>query len=119
MPVPIDQQYSDSIDFLLERLANGERKIVYKEGRKFDKVIIDGSVRYFINRANGTVYGAKSALAPNFDWWFGTIYESEKWDWSDYHPIPVVEGYAILRKTYGSYRHYIPVPVTQNAPVES
>lgn len=119
MPVPIDQVYSDYINVLLERLAKEDREVAYKEGRKFDKIYVDGGVRFFINRANGTIYGAKSALAPNFDWWFGTIYESEKWDWSDYHPAPAVEGYAILRKTYGSYRHYIPVPVTNHAPVES
>lgn len=114
MPVPIDQKYTDAISTLLGYLEDEGRTVFYKEGRKFDKILIDNGVRYFVSRADGTVYGAKSALAPNFDWWFGTIYTADRWNWTGYHPVPLMDGFAILRKSYGKYRHYMPVPVAQD-----
>lgn len=82
-------------------------------GRKFDKVIVEGSVRYFVARVDmadgvkaGDIFGAKSKLAPNPRWFFGNLENVEKWDWSGYHGVPVEDKTVMQVKGYGSYVHY-------------
>lgn len=105
------------------RFDAGETKgtigVVHDEGRKYDKILLSfspdpearfnkPSVRYFIDRANGEIYGAKSPMAPNLKWYFGTIYEAEKWDWSAYHGVPLDESAAGVKSVggYGDYKHF-------------
>jgi len=81
-------------------------------GRKFDKVIIQTgsskSVRYFVDRADGSIYGARSHLAPNLKWYFGTIDRMDRWNWSDYHGRPINDDQVRVAGQYGPYTHYMP-----------
>lgn len=85
--------------------------VYYETGRKFDKIFIDvdgkSSVRYFVNRSNGAIYGAKSKFAPNLQWYFGTIYNSHKWQWNGHHGVPIDDPTVRLVKKYGVYHHYM------------
>lgn len=82
-------------------------------GRKFDKILIkDGdntSVRYFVSRTDGAIYGAKSRFAPNLKWYFGTVYTADKWVWGDFHGHPVNDPSVRAVKGYGPYTHYMKV----------
>lgn len=102
-----------------EGKSKGYISVVHDDGRKYDKILIAYSpdaeirppkpdVRYFIDRATGEVFGAKSPMAPNLKWYFGSIYQAELWDWSGYHAVPRDETAAGVRKVgdYGSYNHY-------------
>ena len=87
---------------------------VYVEsGRKFDKVIIDDgvkpSVRYFVQKIDGSIFGAKSPQAPNLSWYFGTLDSAEKWAWGDYHGSPVNDTTVRLVKSYGPFKHFMRV----------
>lgn len=87
---------------------------VYVEGgRKFDKVIIDDgvkpSVRYFVQKIDGAIFGAKSPQAPNLSWYFGTLDSVEKWAWGDYHGSPVSDTSVRLVKSYGAFKHFMRV----------
>jgi hypothetical protein len=97
----------------------GYMLVVHDDGRKYDKILVAYSpdaeakpatpkVRYFIDRSNGQIFGAKSPMAPNIKWYFGTIYEAELWDWSGYHAVPLDESAAGVKKVgdYGNYNHY-------------
>jgi hypothetical protein len=104
--------------------TKGTIGVVHDEGRKYDKILISYSpdpearagkpeVRYFVDRANGEIYGAKSPMAPNLKWYFGTIYEVEKWNWTGHHGVPLDEQAAGVRSVgaYGDYKHFEKVTV--------
>jgi len=98
------------------------REPFIETGRKFDKVFVDGRVRYFVARSDmmvtpqgggekfavkeGDIYGAKSKLAPNFRWYFGQLGNVDKWDWSGHHGRPVDDKSVMPVKGYGQYVHY-------------
>jgi hypothetical protein len=85
---------------LLKQDESDDRSIVVAidTGRRYDKILMgwmnkDRSfsplkVRYFVERETGEIYGAKSELAPNLRWYFGSIYTAEQWDWSGHHAVP-------------------------------
>jgi hypothetical protein len=99
--------------------ARGGYKIADKtyafleSGRKYDKILVsNGSqnmIRYFVCRKSGTIYGARSRLAPNLKWYFGTLDSVKLWDWSDYHGIPVKDDSVRVAGQYGGYTHYMPI----------
>lgn len=84
---------------------------VCEAGRKYDKIVIhaedNASVRYFVDRKDGSIYGAKSRFAPNLKWYFGTIENCGKWDWSDFHGTPVMDDTVRRVGSYGPYHHYM------------
>lgn len=94
-------------------LIGDDREPYIMTGRKFDKVYVDGSVRYFVARCDvksakdGDILGAKSKLSPNFRWFFGTLYTIDQWDWSDFHGKPVTDDSVTTIKGYKNYKHYI------------
>jgi hypothetical protein len=90
-----------------------DREPYIESGRKFDKVFVEGKVRYFVARQtlpgveSGDILGAKSVLAPNFKWYFGTLDNIDKWDWSDFHGKPVTDDSVMAVKSYGRYIQYL------------
>ena len=104
---------------------NGAISVLVEEGRKYDKVLIaqfldldnrstKPEVRYFIDRRDGVIYGAKSPLAPNTKWYFGHIKDAAKWNWAGYHAVPLDESDAGVRRVGGyrgeqEYNHFEPV----------
>lgn len=105
-----------------QRAANPKADIMVtvETGRKYDKMIIITSkngqakadVRYFVEKGTGTIFGAKSKVAPNAMWFFGTLATASKWDWGQFHGVPVnddsveeVSQYGKERED-GGYRHY-------------
>lgn len=110
---------------LLQRFVSAigaAREPFIETGRKFDKIYVEDKVRYFVARMDmmvtpqgggtqfqvreGDIYGAKSKLAPNFRWYFGSLANVEKWDWSEFHGKPVDDKSVMAVKGYGSYTHY-------------
>ncbi len=113
----INQDRSLLIQQLL-RLIGPSRAPFVETGRKFDKIIIDGTVRYFVARMTvpgkmeaGDIFGAKSKLAPNFRWYFGNLSNADKWNWADYHGKPENDSSVMPVKGYGSYIHYRKISV--------
>ena len=99
-------------------LIGHDRKPFIETGRKFDKIFIDGEVRYFIARMpnekgtilEGDIYGAKSHLAPNFRWYFGNLANIDKWDWSAKHGKPEHDTSVMAVKEYKDYIHWRKIP---------
>lgn len=105
----------------MERGSNIEAVAVYIDtGRKFDKVQIStkrkGKTRpdelqvvFFIDREDGSIYGAKSPLAPNFKWFYGTVYDADKWDWTPVRtarPKNEEDAGVVVVGKYGEFFHY-------------
>lgn len=129
----VDQRYLRALQAFTDRLAEDQTRTLLDEGkeneyativtsetgRRFDKIYVgtldkklhsaeEASVRYFVERQTGIIYGAKSDLAPNLKWYFSTIYEADKWDWSGMHGEPKSLSRAGVKVVggYGGYKHY-------------
>jgi hypothetical protein len=106
---------------LLQRLVTligAAREPFVETGRKFDKVLVEGKVRFFVARTTvtgkmdaGDIFGAKSKLAPNFRWYFGNLVNADKWNWSEFHPVPESDSSVMPVKGYGAYVHYKKISV--------
>lgn len=90
----------------LQSLSNFNIELI--SGRKYDRISINQSIRYFVEKSTGTIYGSKSRAAPNLNWWFGSLDTIQDWDWNGFHASPNRPGIATLVKSYDLYRHWRP-----------
>lgn len=124
-----NHKYAQGVVAFKTRLATDRSKnmkdgdqilVVVEDGRKFDKVRVGTvgrdsdkvklEVAYFVERATGNIYGAKSPLAPNLNHFYGTVYTSKLWDWSGERGVPFDAAEAGVEAVggYGNYVHYVP-----------
>jgi hypothetical protein len=61
-------------------------------GRKFDRILIDEAVEYFVDKQTSIIYGAKSPLQYNPRRSYGTLATVEQFDWTTNLPF---EGTAV------------------------
>jgi len=89
--------------------------------RYWDKVLLivnrgitrgTATVRLFVDKNTGTIYGLKSNDAPNLKHYYGTIYTADLWDWSGTLPVPKDAEAAGVRPTkkYSGFVHWEPIP---------
>lgn len=64
-------------------------------GRRFDRVVFDESVMYFVERHNWTIYGAKSSFQFNPRREHGTLNTVDQYDWTTGLPIAGTEAEKI------------------------
>lgn len=108
--------YTTHFDNFLIQLGGGFVNATRLEGRKFDKVMINGAVKYFVarndgkNYTKGDIFGKKSPIAPNFKWYYGSIENALKWDWTGDQPKPVNDDTVMAVKSYGNHVHYMKLP---------
>lgn len=120
--------YSKLLFSFVERLTSDQQKAAeakgnagfngihatFVTGRKFDKIRIKPALgapetRFFVDKKDGTIYGAKSKNAPNLKWYFGTLETFHLWEWGDYHPSPVNDPSVRAVKRYGPFITYVKV----------
>jgi hypothetical protein len=111
-------EYSMQLMNFVKRLTNDKRTALVETGRKFDRIFLaengQSMIRYFVAKKPvdghpaGTIFGAKSLLAPNMKWYFGTLATADKWNWDGYHGEPVNDDTVEVGKSYGGYKHYRP-----------
>jgi len=113
MPRTINKEHSLKLQKLVNLIGSAREPFI-ETGRKFDKIFVEGKVRYFIAREDqgadvkaGDIYGAKSPLAPNFRWFFGNLQNVEKWDWSGKHGRNESDTTVVPAKQYATYVHYV------------
>ncbi len=69
-------------------LLKTSNKVERIEGRRFDRFSVNGSVKYFVDRASWEIYGAKSSFQFNPRRWFGTLDSLSQYSWAD-TPTPI------------------------------
>ena len=69
-------------------IANGADATVHT-GRKYDRIIVAGSTRYFVDKATWEIFGAKSDFQHNPRRLFGTLNTITDYDWSLDVPAPL------------------------------
>lgn len=67
--------------------ANGTAEVI--PGRRFDRISVDKSMRFFVDRNSWEIYGAKSVFQYNPRRWYGTLNSVSEYNWSEYYPVPM------------------------------
>jgi hypothetical protein len=67
--------------FVAAQLGAGFKSCQAVHGRKYDKVLVNDAVRYFIDKHDWTIYGAKSDVQHNTRRVYGTLRTQEQFDW--------------------------------------
>lgn len=71
---------------VLDKTA-GVQTVEVKTGRRFDRVAVDGQVRYFVDRHSWEIYGAKSSFQFNPRRIYGKLETVDQFDWITNKPI--------------------------------
>jgi hypothetical protein len=108
----MDETYLTSIIYFVNLLKDHQKnnKWTFELGRKYDKIInTEGiqSVRYFVERSTGNIYGARSNTTPNLAWYFGNLNRCHLWDWNNFHGVPTSDPGIRAVSHYGPYIRYI------------
>jgi hypothetical protein len=87
-------------------------RVTIVQGRKYAKIIVGSSVRYFVkltggdmvHRAEmGTIYASASRNAPNFNRSFGTVFDMNDFTWGEYEPRAKLGTRWTMVPTRGGY----------------
>jgi hypothetical protein len=89
-----DTYTSDITNFANKLSADLAVNISVDSGRKYDKVYVTSmkgnKCLYFVDRADGSIYGSKSWAMLNLRRNFGTLQTTSEWVWtSPVRPIPI------------------------------
>jgi hypothetical protein len=86
------EQMDTFLTLLRKVLMKNDTAVETISGRKFDRIVIDEAVEYFVDKKNSVIYGAKSALQYNPRRSYGTLATVEQFDWTTNMPL---EGTAV------------------------
>lgn len=82
-------EYETKINALVDSISNrGWRMVTIRSGRKFDKIVVAGKVRYFVNRETQEIYGAKGETQVDTRRFFFTLDTIDQIDWTQGVPLP-------------------------------
>lgn len=71
-------------------LLKDHKSVQRLEGRRFDRISVNESVVFFIDRNSWEIFGAKSSFQYNPRRVYGTLDMAEQYDWSQDIPTPMV-----------------------------
>lgn len=75
-------------DFI-NTLLKTHKSVTRLEGRRFDRIQCDDTVRFFIDRNSWEIFGAKSSFQYNPRRVYGTLDVTNQYDWSGILPKPM------------------------------
>ena len=73
-------------EFIDTLLKAGYKNVEVIKGRRFDRILLNGAVQYFIDHGTMQIYGAKSALQYNPRREYGTLNTVHEYDWQNDTP---------------------------------
>jgi hypothetical protein len=68
--------------------TTGAGNVERSNGRRFDRLLVNGKVRFFVDRTSWEIYGAKSSFQFNPRRWYGTLDSVSQYDWAQGSPSP-------------------------------
>lgn len=89
------EQMNELVDLLLKA---GHRSVEVQKGRRFDRVLVNGEVRYFVEHDTHAIFGAKSATQYNTRREYGTLALITQYEWLTGTPLPNTEAFTIAQK---------------------
>lgn len=82
-------QYTENMnEFVLLLQKTAARKSVEQaKGRRFDRILVDGEVRFFVDKNTWEIFGAKSDFQYNPRRQYGKIDTASQFDWKNLRPL--------------------------------
>jgi len=81
-------KYTENMNAFVSTLLKTAKNVEHISGRRFDRVSVDGSVRYFVDRHTWEVFGAKSSFQYNPRRQYGKLDTVDQFDWKTNRPRP-------------------------------
>lgn len=63
-------------------LLKSFKQVERVQGRRFDRIKCDNTVRFFVDRNSWDIYGAKSSFQFNPRRWYGTLETVTEYEWA-------------------------------------
>ena len=82
-------KYTESMNTFVNVLlaTAGVKNVEHKHGRRFDRVAVNGTVKYFVDRHTWEVFGAKSSFQYNPRRQYCKLDMVSQFDWATNTPI--------------------------------
>jgi hypothetical protein len=81
------EQMDTFLTLLRKVLMKNQAAVEIINGRKFDRILIDEGVEFFVDKQTSIIYGAKSPLQYNPRRSYGTLDTVEQFDWTTNLPL--------------------------------
>lgn len=83
-------KYTESMNTFVNLLLGtaGVKNVEHKAGRRFDRILVNGAVKYFVDRHTWEVFGAKSSFQYNPRRQYGKLDTVNQFDWVTHTPEP-------------------------------
>ena len=83
-------KYTENMNTFVSTLTKtkGITSVERKDGRRFDRVLTNGTVKYFVDRHTWEVFGAKSSFQYNPRRQYGKLDTVTQFDWTTNTPLP-------------------------------
>lgn len=94
-------QYTENMNVFVTTLLQSAKTVERKNGRRFDRIIVDNEVRYFVDKESWEIFGAKSDFQYNPRRQYGKIDTATQFDWVTLRPLAgtTIESAWIARET--------------------
>lgn len=102
-------KYTENMNSFTDVLLKtaGVKTVENKPGRRFDRVAVNGTVKYFVDRHTWEIFGAKSSFQYNPRRQFGKLDTVSQFDWTTNTPrsgTPIEQSWlareAEIQKNY-------------------
>lgn len=82
-------QYVESMNAFVGTLVatKGIKNVERAEGRRFDRILVNGEVRFFVDKNTWEIFGAKSDFQYNPRRQYGKIDTAAQFDWTALRPL--------------------------------
>lgn len=82
-------KYTESMNAFINLLlaTAGVKNVEHKDGRRFDRILVNGVVKYFVDRHTWEVFGAKSSFQYNPRRQYGKLDTVSQFDWVTHTPV--------------------------------
>jgi hypothetical protein len=74
-------QYTELMNAFVGELLQHSKSVEVLSGRKFDRILIDDAVHYFVDKTEWKIYGPKSATQFNPRREYGNLARVNEYDW--------------------------------------
>jgi hypothetical protein len=87
-------QYTENMNAFVGELAKVAKSVQVLRGRRFDRVAVDDTVKYFVDRHTWEIFGAKSKIQYNPRRHYGKVDTISDFDWKTGLPIEASPSYT-------------------------